>query len=210
MGYVGSRLTAQQAGTAASAAAPRSTRVAMLNLAYVIKNYQKYVAFQNEMKGAVKQFEEKINAKKAMLEQMSKEAQTAQPERKDQLLKQATSLQRELEDLNNDAKNYLGKKGDEQMVILYREVQDASQRYALAQGIDLVLHYTDATTPQEASNPMTIARKLQSSGCMPLYWTQGVDISYDVVMALNTAYGGGKAAPPATNNTPATTTPGGQ
>jgi hypothetical protein len=75
----------------------------------------------------------------------------------------------------------------------------------------MVLSYNDATTSQEYWSPMNIMRKLQQGACTPLYFTRGMDISADVVTALNQAYGrvapapgaGGGAAPAGTGNAPA-------
>lgn len=210
---VNGRLGAQ--GTIAPAASARGTRIATMNLAYVIKNYQKFKAFENEMKGSLKQFDERLAGKRAMMEALGKEAANpaTTPAQKDELEKKGRDIQRSVEDINNDAKAFIGKKRDDQIVQLYKEVQDAAQRYALSQGIDLVLHYTDATTQEDYYNPVNVARKLQSPGCMPLYAAQGTDISQEVVIALNRAYtgGNGSTALPATGTgaTAATTTPTG-
>lgn len=197
--YVGSQLTAQTpAAPAAAAASGRGTRIATLNLAYVIKNYQKFVAFENEMKNSLKQFDDRLAAKRKQMEEYQKEAAlpaTTEP-RKQEIERQARGLQREVEDINNDAKAFIGKKRDEQIVQLYKEVQDAAQRYALAQGIDIVMHYTDATTQADYYNPVNVARKMQSPGCMPIYAAAGTDISQEVVMSLNTHYRGSSAAAP--------------
>jgi Skp family chaperone for outer membrane proteins len=209
MTYVASRLAAQT-GTTQTASAPtaavstgRGTRVAVMNLAYVIKNYDKFKAFETEMKANLKQFDDKLSGKRSQLEAMTKEAQApaTTPARKEELERNARSLQREVEDVNNDAKAFITKKRDDQIVQLYREVQDAAQRYALSNGIDLVLHYTDATTEGEYYHPGNVARKMQSPGCMPLYINHaaGADISREVAMSLNAAYapGGRPAAPTA-------------
>jgi hypothetical protein len=63
----------------------------------------------------------------------------------------------------------------------------------------MVLSYNDATSSQEYWSPMNIMRKLQQGACTPLYFTRGMDISADVVNALNQAYG---------RTAPAGTTPG--
>ena len=92
----------------------------------------------------------------------------------------------------------------EKFLGVYIEVSDdrTLTNYTLMAGYKTVyqstsLVYTDAPTKEEANNPMVVVRKLQSPGCMPLYAAQGVDISYDVVMALNAAYTG--HAPSANN-----------
>jgi Skp family chaperone for outer membrane proteins len=191
-GHLGSHLRAQQAGNAPAAPAftePR-TRIALINLAYVIKNYKKTETFQAEIKAEFKSYEARAQAKQTEMEKLAKHASdpatTGQQRDADQA--EMTKLKREIEDLNNEAKKSIGKKNDEQMVILYREIQDAAQRYAMAHNFDLVLHYIDAVTQADYYSPGAIARKLQSSACMPMYQAPGLDISREVVMALNASY----------------------
>jgi Skp family chaperone for outer membrane proteins len=74
------------------------------------------------------------------------------------------------------------------LIVLFKEIQEACQRVAMAQGYDLVLHYNDATTSQEYWSAMNIARKLQAGACMPLHYGPGVEITNEVVNALNSAF----------------------
>ena len=121
-------------------------------------------------------------------EALAKEAQT-KPDQREQYEKQARQLKRELEDLSNETQQVMAKRQDDALVLIYKEVQDATQRVAMSQGFDMVLSYNDATTSQEYWSPMNIMRKLQQGACTPLYFTRGMDISADVVTALNQAYG---------------------
>src|SRR4051812_34677490 len=96
--YVG-RLSAQTgAQSPRSAAAEPRTRIALLNLHYVIKNYKKYVTFQEEIKRSIQPLQQRDQAKRAELEALSKEAQspTLAPDRRDSIEKKAKDLQREL------------------------------------------------------------------------------------------------------------------
>jgi Skp family chaperone for outer membrane proteins len=190
-GYFGSHLRAQQAGGAgAPAYAEPRTRIALLNLAYVIKNYKKTETFQGEIKAEIKLYEKRLQEKQALAEQTAKHGNepTTPQTQKEADAAELVKLKREIEDLNNEAKKVFAKKGDEQMVILYREIQDAAQRYAMAHNFDLVLHYIDATTQQDYYSSSSIARKLGTPACMPMYQAPGLDISREVVMALNASY----------------------
>jgi Skp family chaperone for outer membrane proteins len=192
-----SKLWAQQ--PAAPAPAPLQTRIAIMNINYVIKGYNKYLAFQAEIKEAVKPYQEKDAAKKKLAENLAKEMQnpqTAAPQREN-LEKQLKGLQREIEDNKAEANAFLNKKSDEQLKILYMDVHDAATRYAMAHNFEAVLTYNDATTQEEYFSPMNIARKLQTPGCMPLYAAAGLDISQEVTKALNAAYGRTAPAAPA-------------
>jgi Skp family chaperone for outer membrane proteins len=196
------RVEAQQPGTAAAparATAEPRTRVAIINLLYVLKNYKKYDAFQAEMKDTFKRYDDQVRTMQLKIEALAKHAQDPKttPEQREADEKEATNLKRQIEDINKETKVTLGKKSDDQMVILFREVQDAATRYAMAHNFDMVLHYTDAAVTADYYTAQNIARKIQSGGLMPLYWTRELDISYEVVNALNAHYQGTTQAAPA-------------
>jgi Skp family chaperone for outer membrane proteins len=198
--YVAGGLRAQQQGGAAPAAAEPHTRVAMMNMTYVLKYYKKFDAFSKDIKAGAAEFEGRIKGKQSLIDgeiqKLQKEPNlTAQ--QKEEGGKRIVAMKRELEDLNNDAKQYITKKSDDQMVQLYREVQDAAQRYAVAHNFDMVLSYNDAPAKEDLNNPINIGQKLSTRACLPLYYTPGMDISYQVVMALNAAYAPSAAAPAA-------------
>jgi len=194
--YLGTNLLLAQTAATKPVAQPteQRSRIGLLNLHHVVKNYAKAVALNNEMKEVFTPLQAKTKAKTAQLEALNKEGQL-KPEIRETIEKQMRILKRELEDLSNEAQMMIGKKQDEQVVLIYREVQEAAQRVAVAHGYDMVLHYNDPTTSAEYWSASNIVRKMQGGACMPIYFAPGVDISADVVNALNQAYS--RVAPPA-------------
>jgi Skp family chaperone for outer membrane proteins len=190
-GYFGSQLRAQQGGTAPArpAAEPR-TRVAIINVNYVFRNYDKFKTFQEELKAEFKTYETRAQPKQKQMEASAAQAQDPKltPEQREAALREAQRIKRELEDLAADAKMALTKKEAEQMVILYREIQDIAHRYALAHNFDLVMTYNEAVTQADYYSPANIQRKLNAVGLMPLYYDPGLDISQQVMIALNASY----------------------
>jgi outer membrane protein len=163
------------------------TRIALVNLTYVIKNYEKFKTFQTEIKEAFEPFQKSDRDRKQEAEVLSKQLQDgnlAGKQRAD-LEKKLKDLQRAIEDNNAAAKEVLQKKGDEQMKILYMDVSDAAERHAKAHDFELVLHYNDATTREDFLSAPNIARKLQAGALTPLYAVPGLDISKQIVEALN-------------------------
>jgi Skp family chaperone for outer membrane proteins len=205
--YVG-RLWAQAPAAPVPPAAEPRTRVALLNLTYVITKYNKYINFQNEMKKVVEPYQQKDKDKKALGENLAKEAQApaTTAARRDAIEKELRTLQREIEDNKAEAKKVVDKKQEEQLKILYGDVQDACRRYAVAHNFDLVLHYNDATTKEDYYSAANIARKMQAGACVPLYATPGMDISEQVVATLNAAF---PQAPAAAAPAPAAPAAGG-
>ena len=211
IGFLASKITAQN--TAGARPADLRSKVALLNLSHVLKNYTKAIAIQNDLKDMFQPLQTRQKAKAAQMQQLAKEAQV-KPDQREILERQARALKRELEDLDNEAQALLGKKQDETLVSLYKDVQDACSRVAMSSGFDMVLHYNDATTSAEYWSPANIGRKLQAGACMPLFYSQGTDISLDVINALNTAYSKanpatvpGSGVTPTGGNAPAGTAP---
>jgi Skp family chaperone for outer membrane proteins len=119
---------------------------------------------------------------------------------KENIQKEMVRLQRELEDISNEAKANLGKKADDETVQAYKEIQDMASRYAAARGYDLVLTYNDFPAGDPGVfQPANVSRKMQTPPLLPLYVSPGMDITNEVLGTLNQAY----PAKPATPTTPA-------
>jgi Skp family chaperone for outer membrane proteins len=203
--YAGSRLWAQNTAAARPAAAP-TTRLGLINLPYVIKNYDKYKSFMKQMLEEEKGYAEQIKSKKELQERKAKELQTTvDAAKKDALETELKNLQRDVEDLAAKARREMNKKGADMMVLVYKEIRDAAWRHAQSSNnFDVVMHFADGTTPEEMNSPQAIVPKMQAGGCIPLYWNPALDISGHVLHALNASY---RAASGTT--TPASTTPAG-
>jgi Skp family chaperone for outer membrane proteins len=224
------------------------TRIGTINLTYVIKNYEKYKRFQQEIKGIVEPYEKRDAKLRAQLEKLReqhgigakvegtpfpptpslpsklgssartpppppmppassrgnstakkkgkdeseiKPAKAEEDEDDDETLKpgdverRVKELQRQLEDNSAEAKLKLGKKSDEEMRVLFMDICEASQRYATAHHLDMVMHYNDAITKEEYLSAPNIARKLNSGALMPIYTASGIDISKEITEKLN-------------------------
>jgi Skp family chaperone for outer membrane proteins len=170
-----------------AAPSPR-TRIGLVNLAHVVKNYKKYKANQEEMKAEVEPFEKRDKLYQARIEELSKQLKDPNTGA-DKVLEIDTTLKKmlhEREENSNAAKKIIGKKNEEQMVAIYKELRDASQKYARAHDIELMLHYNDTLSDDPDHDiPMNVARKVQSGACMPLYAAPGIDVSKAILVILN-------------------------
>jgi Skp family chaperone for outer membrane proteins len=157
---------------------PRS-RIALLNLSHVIRNYDKFKNYQKAMKAAVAPFSAKEKAIRAELEKLNKEEfEVARTARRG-------ALQQELEDLKNKFQTTMARKQGKQLKTLYKDIQEAARRYAQAHDIELVLHYNDASDKKDYWSEANVARKMQAGACMPLYAADGLDISKEILTMLN-------------------------
>jgi Skp family chaperone for outer membrane proteins len=180
--YVG-KLWAQ---TPRPAGAPQ-TRVGLLNIRYVIKHYDKYKFFMEQMKDEDKKFGEQIKARQAQGEQIKKQLDNKTGD-KEALEQQLRTLQREIEDMVAKARREVARRGNEEMVKVYKEIRDAAYRHAQSHNYDMVIHFEGAADKDEVDSPALIVRNMNAGGAVPMYWNPQLDISAHVLTALNTAY----------------------
>jgi Skp family chaperone for outer membrane proteins len=180
---------------APAAPAPR-TRIALLNMTYVMKYYPKFTAYQNELKQTLQPFQDKDKGLRAQAETIAKDMSIPGKDQLtlEKLTKDLKDIKRGIEDNDQAARLVLSKRSDEQMKVLYLDVVDAASRYARAHDFELVLHYNDAVTREDFLSPANIGRKLQNGALTPLYAVPGLDISREVVENLMSSMGS------ATNN----------
>lgn len=180
--------TAPPTGTApAPVAAPR-TPMRIINLQYCVKNYNRWLNFQNEYKALYKNtYEDKILEKKKRMEAVALKLQDVKtaPAEREMLDKDARKLQREMQEISDEAKQSLGKREADMIVIIYKEVEDAVRDYVRTSGVELVMHYNDATEEPELHSTQNIGRKISTGGCFPMTYTQGMDISNMILGILN-------------------------
>jgi Skp family chaperone for outer membrane proteins len=206
--YVGSRLSAQQPGAQPPKPAGGSkSRVAIVNLKYVVTNYKKWKDFQDQYKSEYKSFEDRGKPLQERFDKLKATINNPQSSQADKETanKDLRMVQVQMQDLDDEAKKTLGKKESDMLVTIYQEVAAAVSTYAGANDIDFVLHFNDATTTEEMNAAPNIHRKMGSGPCVPLYWKQDGDISPTILTMLNGKY----VSPPKTAGAPAAGTPAG-
>jgi uncharacterized protein with WD repeat/Skp family chaperone for outer membrane proteins len=171
-------------------AAKPGTKVAIVNLTYVIKNYQKFKKFQEEIKDAVLPYQEKDSAYKAEGEKLAAEAKDDKTTlfRRREIENRIEELNKAIASNKKTAEKDLTTVQHKQLKVLYMDVEEAARRYARENKIDLVLHYNDAATTKDLYSEQNIARKMQAGALMPLFAAPGVDISKDLLTVLNDKY----------------------
>jgi Skp family chaperone for outer membrane proteins len=180
-----SRTSAQQ-NNPAQQRAPLQTRIALLNLAEVIKNYNKVKTFELTFKDEVKYYQAELEKKRTealAIQEKIKKPDTPN-EQREALQKQFKALERELQDRSDDIKQKLAKKDFDLMVQIYKEVRDTAATVARTYQIDLVLQYNDVPREEEF-NPAVFQRKMGNPACMPMYYDERMDITSYVTKLLN-------------------------
>jgi Skp family chaperone for outer membrane proteins len=178
------------------AGAPRRhTRLAILNLKYVVMNYGKWKDFTDRLKSSYQTYEQKAQALNGQMEAMKKQLQAAtDQETREKLAQDGKNIERQMQDLSDQAKRTLAKDEQEEMVIVYKEVAAAVASYAEAHDIDLVMQYNDGINDAEMNSANNIGRKMMTGPCTPLYYRErGMDISQDILEILNSRLKGSGA-----------------
>jgi Skp family chaperone for outer membrane proteins len=198
--YVGTQLWAQTPGQpgqpapAAAGPAPASPKVGMINLAAVLKGYNKFKVYNDEIEKIRIEFQKKEDDLKKQATDWQKfgerpEATQADREKAGESMKQ---IKRLIEDNLAQYNKVRGKKSDDQMIQMYQEIEAATARFAASNGFHLIFHYSEPLTKDDKISPPNIQRKLvgpgQSGGICPMYFVPGMDVSNDVVNTLNAMF----------------------
>ena len=200
--YVGTRLWAQGTGTPA---APAQTRIAFVNIEIVFQNYNKAKTYKEEMEKTVAPFRAEAEKLKADMMKWQREledpvSQTKIPDfNKERWAEGVKANKRKLEDLSAQVGKLVGKKNEEQVTQLYKEVNDMVQRYAGEKGFHVVLCYGESTklSPLGFENISRKVQGMEGTGCLSfMYIAPGLDISQPVTDALNRNYPGPNAVVP--------------
>jgi Skp family chaperone for outer membrane proteins len=167
--------------------APRS-KVAMVNLMQVIKNYKKFTAFQEDIKSEIEPFQKRDKEYKTQIEDLAKDLKDGEltADAREEIEAKLRKLRNKMEDNSEKAKKLLSKSNDKQMLTLYKEVHKAVGDYAKAHDLELVFHYNDAAEDSdEYWTPANVARKMQAGSAMPVYMAPGLDITKEIIKILN-------------------------
>ena len=186
--------------TSQAQAQTTGNRVGVVNVGVVFTKYQKAVQFKAEMEAVLKPYKDQAEAiKKNVLAHQEALAKPGLDEKtKDQYQQNLRVLKRQLEDLDLEARKKIGKRQEEHIVQLYKEVNQHVSAVASANGIHLVLGYGEPPDLTELFGLQNVDRKLtmmNMGGVVPLYFHSSLDISEVVVQSLNRSFGGTTATP---------------
>jgi Skp family chaperone for outer membrane proteins len=181
---------------------PLQTRIGLLNMVQVLKNYKKFQATEQNIKKRAEELEKtltpyqnELNAIRTAALDTKNPPSQAERERLEVRMKQKTL---ELQLKEEEAKKELIKMNGEAAVQIYKEVEEAVNVYARSSNLELVLFYNDAVTLEDYYHPANLQRKLtQPAAVMPLFVTPGMDISNAIVTNLNNKYASSAGAAPA-------------
>jgi Skp family chaperone for outer membrane proteins len=175
----------RQAPTAAPDAVKPQSRVAVLNLNYVMKHYKKWEKYGEVYKKKMDGIDEEIKALNVKVDALMKEKATADADCREQLRIQIVNVQDIMEARIRTAKKELEDLESEHFPEIYKGVELVAKRYATEHGVQMVIHFSDGTTEKEANTFTKIRWKMGQGALFPIYLAPGVDISKEIVAMLN-------------------------
>ncbi len=190
------------AGTAASAAmSPADARVALVDIAHVFKNYDKFNKLHEQLKADVKARENEITQMQNELKQLLNARTQQNPESQTYKDYDAKIAQRkaELELLNDSSRREFTQREANIYHTTYQDVEAQIKRYATANGIILVLR---AARDEDArsTQPQDVIKEMSQQ---VIYAVPGLDITDTIIKMLN----GTSANKPAGPTTPGKSSP---
>lgn len=199
----GNRPPIQQVSGSAPASPPTmpGTRVAVVNINSVLKNYNKAQALNSSIKTKVQSYAERMNKLKEEVAKIQAELPkpTTTATLREQYEKQVVMLQRQLQDLDNEARKVISADQASIAVQIFKEIEQVINAVALQNNFDLVLSFPDSTTKDDLYSQDNVVRKLASQAAIPIFYKKHIDLTDAVITTLNISF----PAPPPTPGAPA-------
>jgi Skp family chaperone for outer membrane proteins len=178
------------------------TRVGLIDLEYVLKNYQKFNRLADELNAEAKRKEEEIRALQDQLRGLIKQQQAQKPDSPlyAQLQAEATKKRAELEATVANAQRDFARRQANLYHSTYQEVEYVVSQFAQARGLTLVIR-SSRDTEVSANDPQAVFREISRP---VLYSHPSLDISDQILAILNS---GNYSATPSSPAPRATLTP---
>jgi Skp family chaperone for outer membrane proteins len=181
----GSFIAPRDVGAARSVEKSVPVKIAYLNIAKVLREFQKansdgrkITARREEHIGRIKELREE----QARLGQL---LQTAKDNDKESIQLKMTEINRKVEDIDRKAQKELGEMSNQAVLGVYQNVRGIVADIAKERGLDVVEAFPDVSTDAEAANPAVAQLKLQTPALMPYYLNKDLDLTDEVIERLN-------------------------
>jgi Skp family chaperone for outer membrane proteins len=189
--YFGTGLFAQgTGGVATPPAAAQGTKIAVVNIGQVFNQYKRAQAFKADLESQLKPYKDRAKALTDPLKSWEDEMRKpgAEPKTVEYYHNKIKTNKRELEDMSADISKVLGKKQEDNLVTLWKEVNMGIEAVAKAYGFQIVLGYGDPIEKDLMHHFPNVNRKMQAMDAgsgVPLYIHSSVDLSDVIVNTLN-------------------------
>jgi len=191
--YTAGQVYAQTPGAVPTPGAPAAkpartdpTRVAVFNVAKVMKDFKKWqfyaVTMNNKRIIAAGELGKLRNEMVELQQKAEKEPQQAVRE---SLMRAMVDKQRLFEDRERIARKNLDEESAGHLKSLFVEIQRAVAAVVESNGYDVVFAYPDAVTPEEAASPLMVDLKLRPPAAIPFFVAKSADVTDVLLSVLN-------------------------
>ena len=177
------------AGTPGTAApAPRAQRICIVNIAKVLRDYNKANMKGHQITVKRQEYVTSVNIlreKHAALVAAYTKANL--PDEKTKLQADALAVQRQVEDIDRKAQTELTQLSNDTIIAVYQEIKGVIKDIAVTNNLDMVLCYPAATKAEDDNTPQVAQLMLQTPAMIPFYH-KNMDITEVVLQTLNQRY----------------------
>lgn len=188
--YLAGQIQAQAPAVGAPPTASKpSGRVAVFNVAKVMRDYSRWQHFAKVMNdkrtmasGELVKLNDQITQTQAKIQIEKVQIQ------QEVMAKQLVELQRQLEDKQRNYRKQLDEESAGYLRNLFAEIQSCVKAVVEANGFDLVMAYPDAITAEELNSPLYYDLKLRPPAAMPFYVSPSADMTDVLIATLNKSF----------------------
>jgi len=187
LGWFGAWVSAQQGGTPAPApAAKPTTKVGVMNIAKVLKNFTKANYLGDTLINEAKEHEKSLNQSKIQLQQDEQRVMSLpKGPAQDEELKRLRATKLSIDEKEIDFKKKLAEKQSAMADQVMQAMDQIVDFLSKQNGLELVISYQDATSEEEMKLPGYSIRRLSVPGASVMWKVPGMDITDEVVRYLN-------------------------
>lgn len=183
--YLAGTIQAQAPG-AAPAAPKASGKVAVFNVAKVMKDFQRWQHFANVMNQKRSAAAGELGKLKSeVAELQTKIQQEPIKQKQEEIAKVLVEKQRLFEDKERKVRTELDDESANYLRELFQQIQACVKAVVDANGFDVVFSYPDAISAQEMASPLYFDLKLRPQAAMPFYVSAPADMTDVLVQTLN-------------------------
>ncbi len=171
---------------AGAAPKPMTGKVAVFNVAKVMRDYKKWQHFAGVMNTKRTEAAATLAKSRAQITELQSAAQIEKlPSKQEEIAKKLVEAQRVFEDTQRTIGKQLDDESAAYLRNLFVEIQRCVQAVVESNGFDLVFAYPDAITSEERTSPMYFDLKLRPQAAMPFYVSPGADMTDILIETLN-------------------------
>lgn len=174
---------------AAKPARTDPTRVAVFNVAKVMKDFKKWQYYAITMNNKrISAAGELGKLRNEIVELQEKAGKEPRKDVQDNLARAMVDKQRSFEDKERQYRKQLDEESAAHLKNLFVEIQRAVGAVVESNGYDVVFAYPDAVTAEEQASPLMVDLKMRPPAAIPFFVSKSADVSDVLLSVLNSNF----------------------